>query len=192
MNLSTCSSSSLGKAIVNLRFPIGGSICTVIGLFRTWHYRVGIYNAEVMATNVLKWIKSRQSYFLAAMLASVLPFTVRAQNQHAPKPTGAEAIPEPAIPAILAAFDKYEVVAMPEAHGLKDLDDFILTLIRTPAFTTKVNDIEVECGNSLYQPQLDQYIAGEDVPFVTVRKTWRNTSQPMCGLSGFFEQLFPL
>jgi hypothetical protein len=30
------------------------------------------------------------------------------------------------------------------------------------------------------------------VPFVTVRKTWRNTSQPMCGLSGFFEQLVPL
>jgi len=55
-----------------------------------------------------------------------------------------------------------------------------------------VNDIEVECGNSLYQPILDRYIAGQDVPFTEVRKVWRNTTQPMCGMSGFFEQFFPL
>jgi hypothetical protein len=96
------------------------------------------------------------------------------------------------MPAILAAFDKYEVVAMPAAHGMKDIDDFILTLIRTPAFAEKVNDIEVECGNSLYQPVLDRYIAGEDVSFKEVRKVWRNTTQPMCGQSGFVEQFFPL
>jgi hypothetical protein len=149
-----------------------------------------------MATNVLKWIKKPQSYLLAAVLVAMLPpvllCTARAQNQHAPNPTGVEPVPEPAIPAILAAFDKYEVVAMPEAHGLKDLDDFILTLIRTPAFAAKVNDIEVECGNSLYQPVLDRYIAGEDVPFRDVRKVWRNTTQDMCGTSVFFEVFFPV
>jgi hypothetical protein len=81
---------------------------------------------------------------------------------------------------------------MPEAHDQKDLDDFILSLIRTPGFADKVNDIEVECGNSLYQAILDGYIAGEDVPFTEARKAWRNTTQPMCGMSGFFEQFFPL
>jgi len=81
---------------------------------------------------------------------------------------------------------------MPEAHDQKDLDDFILSLIRTPAFADKVNDIEVECGNSLYQSILDRYIAGEDVAFTEAQKVWRNTTQPMCGTSGFFEQLFPL
>jgi hypothetical protein len=100
--------------------------------------------------------------------------------------------PEPAVPAILASFDKYEVVGMQVAHGLKDIDDFILSLIRSPAFSDKVNDIAVECGNSLYQPELDRYIAGENVPFTSVRKVWRNTTQPMCGLCGFFEQFFPL
>ena len=75
---------------------------------------------------------------------------------------------------------------------MKDVNDFILSLIRDPAFPAKVSDIEVECGNSLYQPVLDRYIAGEDVPFTEVRKVWRNTTQPMCGYSGFFEQLFPL
>lgn len=42
------------------------------------------------------------------------------------------------------------------------------------------------------RPVLDRYISGEDVPFTEVRKVWRNTTQPMCGLSGFFEQFFPL
>ena len=72
--------------------------------------------------------------------------------------------------AILAAFDKYQVVGMPEAHGMKDVDDFIFSLIRNPAFSEQVNDIAVECGNSLYQPVLDRYISGEDVPFTEVRE----------------------
>jgi hypothetical protein len=102
------------------------------------------------------------------------------------------ATPEPATTAILAAFDKYEVVGLPAAHGMKDLDDFILSLIRNPAFSEKVNDIVFECGNSLYQPVLDRYIAGEDVAFTEVRKVWRNTMASMCGTSGFVEQFFPL
>jgi hypothetical protein len=119
-----------------------------------------------------------------------LAVTSHAQTQR--KPTSEEITPRPAVSAILEAFDKYEVVGMPEAHGLKDVDDFILTLVRNPAFPEKVNDIAIECGNSLYQPILDRYIAGEQVPFPEVQKTWRNTTQPMCGTSGFFEQFFPL
>jgi hypothetical protein len=107
-------------------------------------------------------------------------------------PTRSNLTAEPAVPAILAAFVRYEVIGIPEGHGMKDIDDFILSLIRDPAFSEKVNDIAVECGNSLYQPTLDRYIAGGDVPFTEVRKVWRNTTQPMCGVSGFFEQLFPL
>jgi hypothetical protein len=103
------------------------------------------------------------------------------------------AVPQPAIPAVLSAFDRYEVVAMPVGHGRKDIDDFILALIRDPRFPDKVNDIAVECGNSLYQPVLDRYIAGMDVPFTEVRKVWRNTTQSMmCSRSAFFEQFFPL
>ncbi len=81
---------------------------------------------------------------------------------------------------------------MSEAHELKDVDDLILTLIRTPEFAQKVNDIVVECGNTRYQPLLDRYIAGEEVAFTEVQKVWRNTTQPMCGQSGFFEELYPL
>ncbi|MEO8338041.1 MAG: hypothetical protein ABI664_23910 [bacterium] len=93
---------------------------------------------------------------------------------------------------MLSAFDSYEIVGMPAGHGMKDIDDFILALIRDPRFPDKVNDIAVECGNSLYQPVLDRYIAGMDVPFTEVRKVWRNTTQMMCSYSAFFEQFFPL
>jgi hypothetical protein len=129
---------------------------------------------------------------LLFLVMITIPAIGLAQTPQQSKPAGTSPTPEPAIPAILAAFDKYEVVGLPAAHGFKDADDFILTLIRNPAFSEKVNDIAVECGNSLYQPVLDRYIAGEDVPFAEARKAWRNTSQFMCSTSAFFEQLFPL
>jgi hypothetical protein len=100
--------------------------------------------------------------------------------------------PEEPTAAILAAFEKYEVVGMDAAHGNKDLDDFILHLVRNPAFPDTVNDVAVECGNSLYQPVLDRYIAGEDVSLAEVRPVWRNTTQLMCSVSDFYEELFPL
>jgi hypothetical protein len=52
--------------------------------------------------------------------------------------------------------------------------------------------IEVEFGNSLYQPILDRYIAGENVPFTEVQKVWQKMGQPASGASGFVEQSFPL
>ena len=107
-------------------------------------------------------------------------------------PEGRAPKPEDATKAVLAAFDKYEVVGMSAAHGNKDLDDFILHLIRDPAFPDKVNDVVVECGNSLFQPILDRYIAGGDVPLSEVRPVWRNTTALMCSVSGFYEMLFPL
>jgi hypothetical protein len=92
----------------------------------------------------------------------------------------------------LTAFDKYEVVGMGAAHGNKDLDDLILHLIRNPAFPDKVNDVVVECGNSLFQPILDRYIAGDNVSLSEARQVWRDTTASMCSVSGFYEMLFPL
>jgi len=130
---------------------------------------------------------ARFGWLVLSVLVACSSATTRSQP---PKQSATK--PEPAISAILALLDRYEVVAMPEAHGKKDLDDFILALIRDPHFPDKVDDIVIECGNSLYQPVLDQYIAGMDVPFTEARKAWRNTTQSMCGQSAFFELLFPL
>src|SRR5262245_7714126 len=79
---------------------------------------------------------------------------------------------------------------MSAAHGHEKQDAFILALIRQPEFARKVNDIVVECGNGKYQPILDRYIAGEDVPLDHVRRTWRETSVRMCALSAFYDGFF--
>ena len=132
----------------------------------------------------------RHVRWLVLLLGVLIPASGGAQSHQTA--VLANPVPEPAIPAILAAFDKYEVVGLPQGHGMQDLEDFIFSLIRTPAFSEKVNDIEFECGNSLYQSILDRYIAGEDVPFTEVQRVWRKNGQPACGSSGFVEQFFPL
>jgi len=129
---------------------------------------------------------------LASMPLTSRPGSAQVPASHSVSDTQ-DTIPEPAIPAILKAFDTFEVVAMPAAHGEKDIDDFILSLLRDPRFPRVVNDIVVECGNVRYQPLLDRYITGEDVPFTDVQHVWRDTTiQQMCGESGFYEQLYPL
>jgi hypothetical protein len=126
------------------------------------------------------------------LMMFAIPAMTRAQTQQPTKATPSEPVSEPAIAAILAAFDKYEVVGLPQGHGMQDLNDFIFSLIRNPAFSEKVNDIVFESGNSLYQPILDRYVAGEDVPFTEVQKVWRKMGQPAAGASAFVEQFYPL
>ncbi|MGA7316608.1 MAG: hypothetical protein WBX22_21870 [Silvibacterium sp.] len=141
-------------------------------------------------------LRSVRCGILLLLLASIslMPQPCRTQvSAGHPVNDTQETTPEPAIPAILKAFETFEVVAMPAAHGEKDIDDFILSLIRDPRFSATVNDIVVECGNVRYQSILDQYIAGENVPFTEVQHVWRDTTvQQMCGASGFYEQLYPL
>jgi hypothetical protein len=129
-----------------------------------------------------------ESIFLESSITSSFSTT----DEQLPILKGSNPKPEDAEKAVLAAFYKYEVVGMSAAHGNKDLDDLILHIVRNPVFPTKVNDIAVECGNSLYQSVLDRYIAGEDVPLSEVRQVWRNTTQPMCSVSAFYEELVPL
>jgi len=150
------------------------------------------------ATGILVWVLLS----LVTMFSST-PVSAQALSQgkpperimtdvQPPSPTGSDPKPEDAAKAVLAAFDKYEIVGMGAAHRNKNLDDFILDLIRNPALPSKVDDLVVECGNSLYQPILDRYIADDDVALAEVRQVWRNTTQPMCGVSAFYEQFFPL
>ncbi|MFL6124942.1 hypothetical protein [Actinophytocola sp.] len=90
--------------------------------------------------------------------------------------------------ALLSAFDNHRIVAL----GNPSVGTFALDLIASPRFPDKADDIVVECGNAFYQPVLDRYIAGEDVPIADVRHVWRDTAQPYCGFSSFYETLFPL
>jgi hypothetical protein len=90
--------------------------------------------------------------------------------------------------ALLSAFDSYRVVALMSPV----VGDFVFDLVDSRGFADKVDDIVIECGNALYQPVLDRYVAGGDVPVDEVRKVWRDTTQPSCGFSTFYETLILL
>jgi hypothetical protein len=118
--------------------------------------------------------------FLLLMVAS----NGAAQSPQDPKP-------ENAIPGILASFDRFRVVAIGDFHGTKDLNDFVLSLIRHPDFPDRVNDIVIEGFNSFLQSTADRYVAGENVPIEVARKLWRDGTIPV-GVSDFQAQLFQL
>jgi len=98
----------------------------------------------------LRMLRSVRCGISLLLLASIslMPPPCRAQvSAGHPVNDTQDATSEPAIPAILKAFETFEVVAMPAAHGQKDTDDFILSLIRDPRFVASVNDIVVEGGS---------------------------------------------
>jgi len=99
--------------------------------------------------------------------------------------------PEPAIPAMLAAFDTFQVVAIGDYHTDQEIKNFILSLVRHPRFPHVVNAIVVEGTNGLLQPLLDRYIAGENVPVMEARPLWRDLTNP-AGLNEFSAQLVQL
>src|SRR5262245_36019625 len=83
--------------------------------------------------------------------------------------------PRAAQDAMLAAFDTYPIVGgLSPSHGVRNIDEFLISLVCNPRLPYVVTDIIAENGNSLYQPLVDEYIAGGDVPFTEVRQVWRN------------------
>lgn len=83
--------------------------------------------------------------------------------------------PENATTAVLHAFETHDIVMFGEIHGNKQEYEWLRSLVTTPEFADRVDDIVMEFGNSLYQKSVDRYIAGEDVPVEQAQKAWRNT-----------------
>jgi hypothetical protein len=108
-------------------------------------------------------------------------------------PALAGPVPRNAHDAILAAFGTYPIVGgLSPSHGVRNIDEFLIALLCDPRLPYVVTDIVAENGNSLYQPMLDEYIAGGDVHFAEVRQVWRNGLNAAGGYSTFYEQLYPL
>jgi hypothetical protein len=124
-----------------------------------------------------------RSSAVGVVVCALAGAALAAASPHSPEHAGPT--PRDGQQAFLAAFDEYRVVGLmsPVVNG------FVFDLIGNRRFPDKVDDIVIECGNSLHQPVLDRYIAGEDVPVSEVRKVWRDTTQPSCGYSTFYETL---
>jgi hypothetical protein len=98
--------------------------------------------------------------------------------------------PQDAMHAVLAAFDRYDLVALGEAHRNQNVHDFALALIRSADFPEKVNDIVVEFGNGRYQSVMDRYVDGADVPARELRRVWRDTVNILVWDAPVYERFF--
>ncbi len=93
---------------------------------------------------------------------------------------------ENATVAVVRAFDTHDIVLFGEIHGNKQEYEWLRSLVATPEFADRVDDIVMEFGNSLYQKSVDRYVSGEDVPIEQVQKAWRN----MLGSPGAVSPLY--
>lgn len=82
--------------------------------------------------------------------------------------------PQEAVGAILKLFDSYRIVMVGEVHLCIQQHDLFKALVESPDFVGRVNDIVIESANSLYQPTLDRYVAGEPVAPRDLEKVWQN------------------
>jgi hypothetical protein len=108
----------------------------------------------------------KRHYLLFAVVLLAYGLTCHAQND--PKP-------EKATAAVLRAFKTHDIVMLGEFHDNKQLYQWLGSLVATPEFADRVDDIVMEMGNSLYQKSVDGYVSGEDVSLEQVQKhgaTW--------------------
>lgn len=104
-----------------------------------------------------------------AMAATVTPF-------HERDSVGADLQPRDAIGSILAAMDRYPLVALGERHLLQEIHDVRAALLRHPALPGKITDVVVEFGNALYQNLADRFILGDQpVDPAALTNLWRFT-----------------
>jgi hypothetical protein len=109
----------------------------------------------------------RMKHLCVFLLFSASLYPVRAQERIKP---------EDATHAIIKAFESHSIVMIGEVHGNKQEYEFLRSLVASPGFEDRVDDLVLEYGNSLYQDIVDRYVAGDRVPIEEVQKAWRNTT----------------
>jgi hypothetical protein len=106
------------------------------------------------------------------------------------KAQAAEAVVQPAVDGILAAFEKHPLVGLGELHMLANELTFYAILVRDPRFALTVGNVVVEFGASQHQDILDRYLNGERVAYSEIAKVWRNTVNHTPTLTGVGYQTF--
>jgi hypothetical protein len=123
-------------------------------------------------------LRSRVSaMILGVILLTVVATTVVLLFIRSTEPSKSrEPRPVNATEAILKAFEKNQLVALGDIHGLDQQRAFLLSLIKNPKFTDMVQTLVIETGNARYQDVVDRYLNGEDVDMDELRKVWRDLS----------------
>jgi hypothetical protein len=95
-----------------------------------------------------------------------------------------------AVEDINELFRRFQIVGLGEFHRSSAVHTLLQRLVSSRPFRETVDDIVVEFGNARYQPLMDRYTAGEDVPLDSLRLVWRNTTQLLVWDSPLYEEFF--
>src|SRR5215218_4104356 len=95
-----------------------------------------------------------------------------------PRPPQEAAGIDGVVRALLAAFDRADIVALGEMHGRQVDTDLRVALVRHPDFAKKVRSIIVEFGSTTEQATLDRYLRGDAVTPAQLAQVWKTTTQP--------------
>ena len=129
-------------------------------------YRPAILIAAVLvAASYLEWSHAhgpREKSYAAAPQNPII-----AASQRSPATN--------AMDGIFAAFQTHPLVGLGETHRRAQEIDFYTGLIRDPRFARDVGNVVVEFGGAAHQDIIDRYVAGEDVPYLELRKVWTDT-----------------
>lgn len=122
-------------------------------------------------------------------MALLFGATGSAHSQTKPMPSA-----RPAIDGILEAFGSHSLVALGDAHGMAQEQDFYAALVRDPRFAHEVGNVVVEFGSAAHQDIMDRYTNGQNVSYTELRKVWTDTvgwaPQPFeLGYVNFFAQV---
>src|SRR5579872_182640 len=109
------------------------------------------------------------SGFLAAALAMIAVASTVAPAAAGGPPTS---MASPAVDGVLGLFEHKSVVALGDAHGLAQEEEFYSALMRDPRFAQHVGNVVVEFGGAAAQGIIDRYVNGESVPFAELRRVW--------------------
>jgi hypothetical protein len=86
------------------------------------------------------------------------------------------------VQTLISVFDRFDIVALGEAHGRKSDSDLRIALVRHPDFPKKVRSVVVEFGSTTEQSTLDRYIRGENVSPAQLAQVWKTTTGAFSGV----------
>lgn len=93
---------------------------------------------------------------------------------HSNQTRGAALKPLGAIPTILAALERFPLVAVAELHFMQEWHDVMHALLFHPELPATLTDIAVEFGNAQYQDVADRFILGDQpVARTDLAPIWR-------------------
>jgi len=121
-------------------------------------------------------MKVSQSCFGVCKTAGILLVSILAPLDQVAGQS-ADSGPLPAVDYVVRAFDRFPIVALGEAHGAPETQEFVERVIEHPGFAGRVSDVVVEFGSAKYQGLMDRYITGRVVAREELRQVWENTTQ---------------